>query len=262
MKLRHFIVLAALCQPIVSLLPVTAWAQKSPAADEKICAADDLECLHETIAALGKTLTDKTERDQTYRELAKSWARAGMPERALELVPLVETPDTRAMTIRGIGMELAALKRPKPEQDELFAQLREQAESLKETHPPSYAIALTYIAMGQAFAGDNENSWKTAADMENTALRHKALGETAEIQAEAKDYENAKISLNKIEDMPYKNKAYASVSRILAKQNLMADAYDAARQISNPFLKAAALQNLIETQNAQPRNNANDRNAP
>lgn len=259
MKLHCFIALTALCQLTFAILPATASAESTLYA--KPCAADDKECLHETIAELAKTLTNKSERDQTYRELAKSWARAGKPEKALEIVPLIETPDTRAMAIRGIGMELAGLQWPKDKQDKIFTQLREQAEKLKEAHPPSYGIALTYIAMGQAFAGDNDGAWKTAADMENASLRHKAYGETAEIQAENGDYENAKISLNKIDDIPYKNKAYTMVSRLLAGKGMMTQAYDAAMQITNPYLKAAAIQNILDRHTA-PTETTKDRNLP
>ena len=38
-------------------------------------------------------------------------------------------------------------------------------------------IALTYISMAQAFAGDNDAAMKTAAGMDNQALRNKAYGE-------------------------------------------------------------------------------------
>ncbi len=259
MKLHRFIVLTALCQLTFAILPAAASAESAP--DAKPCNADDKECLHDTIAELAITLTNKTERDQTYRELAKSLAKAGMPERAVELLPQIETPDTRAMTIRGIGMELAGLKWPKEKQDTIFTQLREQAEKLKEAHPPSYGIALTYIAMSQAFAGDNEGAWKTAGDMENDSLRHKAYGETAEIQAEAGDYENAKISLNKISDIPYKNKACVTISKILANKGMMTQAYDAAMQITNPYLKAAAIQNILDRHTA-PTETTKDRNTP
>lgn len=258
MKLHCFIVLTALCQLTFAILPATAFAES--VAEAKSCAVTDAECLHEEIERAAKALTNKTERDQTYRELAKSRARAGNPEKALEIVPLIETPDTRAMAIRGIAMELAGLKWPKDKQDKIFALLRQQAEPLKQTHPPSFAIALTYIAMGQAFAGDNEGAWKTAAEMENASLRHKAYSETAEIQAENGDYENAKISLNKIDDIPYKNKACVAISKILANKGMMTQAYDAATQITNPYLKAAAIQNILDEQAAPDA--AKDRNTP
>lgn len=242
MKPRCFIVLTALCQLAFALSPQPAKAQAD------FCGLNDTECLHETILQTATSLTDKTERDKTLRELAKSWAAAGNMKKALEIVPMIETPDTRAMTIRGIGMELSALNISKDERGKIFSSLREEAEKMKAAHAPSYAIALTYIAMSQAFAGDNEEARKTAGEMENEALRHKAFGETAEIQAERGDYKNAKISLDKIDDIPYKNKAYATVSRLLASQNQLEDAYDAAMQITNPYLKATALQNILNVQ--------------
>jgi hypothetical protein len=107
---------------------------------------------------------------------------------------------------------------------------------------------LTYIAMGQAFAGDNEGAWATAADMENDALRHKAYGETAEIQAENQDAAAAMKSIGFIESEAYRNKAYSTVSKIFANDEDFAAAFDAAMPINNAYKKAQAIEYLLNKQ--------------
>ena len=126
------------------------------------------------------------------------------------------------------------------------AALRERAETI--THPPSYAIALTYISMAQAFAGDNEGAWKTAAEMENDALRHKAYGEAAEIQAEKGDSKAATKSILFIESEAYRNKAYSHISKILADRGQFEESLTAAQAITNPYKKVQAMQILLDAQ--------------
>ncbi len=238
--------LFAIC--ILFPLGVQAANEKAPPAP---CNTSDKICILGEIERQAERLENKTEKDQTLRELAKAYARAGKLEAAVKLIALIVTPDTQAMTIRGIGMEIADLHLPPEQQVAAFATLRAEAEKIK--HPPSYAIALTYIAMAQAFAGDNEGAWKTAADMENTSLRHKAFGETAEIQAEKGDYASAKAGLLKIDDPAYRNKATRNVSKILADKGLYEQSYESSRQIANPYLRALALQYLVDRQNSQSK---------
>jgi hypothetical protein len=102
--------------------------------------------------------------------------------------------------------------------------------------------------MAQAFAGDDEGAWATAADMENDALRHKAYGETAEVQAEKGNHEAAMTSISKIESLAYRNKSYSLVSKILADQGLYDEAVVAANPISNAYKKANALQYILDKQ--------------
>ena len=130
--------------------------------------------------------------------------------------------------------------------NQAFKQLRDMAEKIE--HPASYAIALTYISMAQAFAGDNQGSWKTASDMENDALRHKAYGETAEIQAEKGDFKAAMTSITFIESTAFRNKAYGHVSKILADHGKLQEAYNAAESITNAYKKAVAFQYILDVQ--------------
>ena len=210
------------------------------------CNTSDRLCILNSIKTEAATITNQAWRDQTYRELAKTYAFDGFFDKAIKVIDLITTPDTKAMTIRGIGMTIAAQEHTTEEYAESFTALRAEAEKI--THPPSYAIALTYIAMAQAFAGDNKGSWDTAAAMKNDALRNKAYGETAEIQAEKGNYNAAHISIQKINSESFRNKAYSIVSGILAANNHYNDAYASALEITNKYKKATALQHLLDAQ--------------
>ncbi|PCK00267.1 MAG: hypothetical protein COA45_00330 [Zetaproteobacteria bacterium] len=211
-----------------------------------ICHVKDRTCILEKTVKNTASINNTTWRDQTYREIAKTYAFDGEFERAIQIISKIQTPDTKAMTIRGIGMTLAAQKHPPKELNRMFSILRVEAEKI--SHPASYAIALTYIAMAQAFANDNEGAWKTASDMKNDALRHKAYGETAEIQAEKGDFKSAQISIEEIDSLAFRNKAYNTVSRILSDHALFQDAYIAANAITNPYKKAQAIQHMLDKQ--------------
>lgn len=215
-------------------------------AEVKDCTIDNRACVIETLRESADKIENQAWRDQTYRELAKTLAFDGDIDGAIALIPKIQTPDTKAMTIRGIGMAVADNKLPKAQYEDAFKKLREAANPID--YPPSFAIALTYIAMSQAFAGDNEGAWKTAAEMENGALRHKAYGETAEIQAERGDFDAAMKSIGFIDSAAYQNKAYANVSKILADKNMLAEAFKSAQVINNPYKKAESIQYVLDKQ--------------
>jgi hypothetical protein len=210
------------------------------------CALKDRACVINSLREAAGKIETVAWRDQTYRELAKTLAFDGDTDGAIALIEKIETPDTKAMTIRGIGMAAADNNLSKEQYVDIFQKLRVAADKI--THPPSYAIALTYIAMSQAFAGDNEGAWKTASEMENEALRHKAYAETAEIQAEKGDYAAASKSIEFIASEAFRNKAYGTVSKILANGKKLDDALSAAQAITNPYKKAEALQYVLDVQ--------------
>ncbi|HPF78649.1 MAG TPA: hypothetical protein PLF01_05070, partial [Alphaproteobacteria bacterium] len=91
----------------------------------------------------------------------------------------------------------------------------------------------------------------TAKAMKNDALRHKAFGETAEIQAERGDYEAAMKSIAEIESTSFKNKAYGTVARIFIKRGKLKEAYDSAEKIDNPVARAQVLQNIVNYGNKE-----------
>jgi predicted negative regulator of RcsB-dependent stress response len=210
------------------------------------CQAENRSCVIEMLQKNAPLIEEASWRDQTYRELAKTLAFDGRYDEAMTTLGLIENPDTQALTVRGIGMAAAASKISGEAYDDVFQKLRAFSETI--SHPPSYAIALTYIAMAQAFAGDHEGAWATAASMENDALRHKAYGETSEIQAEQGDFDAAMKSISLIESDAFRNKSYGVTSKIFADAKQLDHALNTADKITNPYKKASALQYILDIQ--------------
>ncbi len=201
-------------------------------------------CLLAELETAANEINDPDWRDKVLRELAKTYASDGAYERAIALLPQIRSPDTKAMTIRGIGMAFAE-KNP----ETFFARLRAEADRID--HPPSHAIALTYISMAQARAGDDAGAAQTAAEMNNPALRNKAYAENAEIQAEREDLVAAFKSIEMIDDPAFRDKALRLVSEILAKEGNATGALVAARDIEDPLQRAQALQLFLDVQTAE-----------
>lgn len=220
---------------------------------QESCTVQDRACILKNMVTTAAKIEQTAWRDQTYREIAKTMAFEGDIKGAVALIDKIETPDTKAMTIRGIGMA-AAEQQFKDRYAETFTLLRAEAEKI--THAPSYAIALTYIAMAQAFAGDDQGAWKTASDMKNDALRHKAYAETAEIQAEQGNFTTAMQSIGYIDSESFRNKAYVITSRILAEKGKIDEGYKAALKITNPYQKAAAIQTVLDIQKPREKDKA------
>ncbi len=215
------------------------------------CSAHNRPCLIDEMTALTADIDKKAWRDQTYREIAKTLAFDGQFEKAVSIIDKIETPDTKAMTIRGIGVILAAQSHSAEELNNKFSTLHSKAKEIE--HAASHGIALTYIAMAQAFAGDDKGAWETCAMMENVSLQNKAYGETAEIQAERGDFKAAQKSIQSIESPAFRNKAYVTISRILSDKGLYDDALSAATNITNAYKKTQALQYLLDAQKPRER---------
>jgi hypothetical protein len=215
-------------------------------AQENICKATDKTCLLNSLDELTGTIEEKNWKDQTYREIAKLMTRNNQVVEAIALISKIQNADTKAMTIRGIGMAAAESELNKQAYDELFSTLRSEAEKID--HPPSYAIALTYIAMSQAFAGDDEGAMKTASDMKNDALRNKAFAESAEIQAENGRFDEAMKSINQIDSASFRDKALKIVSKILAQDSEYEQALKFALAVSDQYQKAQALLYIVSRQ--------------
>lgn len=213
------------------------------------CPATDKPCMMKELEALADAIPEKSWRDQTYRELAKTYTYEGMEDKAMPLIGKIQTPDTKAMTIRGIGFAAADGNWPKARYDTLWDNLSKEAAKI--THAPSQGIAWTYIAMAQAFAKDDEAATKTALAMKNDALKHKALGESAEIQAERGDFDAAMASIGHIDSTAFRNKAYRTVAKIFTDRGLTQEAYNTAAKIDNPYTRAQALQAILYHGNAK-----------
>lgn len=240
--IRHFFTVLLLW-PVA--FPVLA-AEPTPA-----CAGSDRACLLAELATTTAAITESKWRDISYRELAKSYAEEGKTSEAIALIDKIENPDTKAMTIRGIGMAAAELNLTSETYAELFKILAEKAAGI--SHEPSREIAYTYISMAQAFAKQDDAASTTAASMTNEALRHKAFGEMAEIQAERPDAPAALKTLKKIDSESYRNKSTRTVTLLLADRGLFDEAAQAAHGITNPTLKAEALQYIIMRQKQPSR---------
>ncbi len=220
--------------------------------------AADRACLSRMIEENAARIEEPAWRDQSYRDLAASRTIMGDTAGALALVPRIQNPDTRAMTIRIIGMAAALYgKYTQDQMKGLFRALTRQADTIKEDGP--HGIALTYIAMAQAFAKMDDDATATAASMTNDALRHKAFGETAEIQAERGDLTRASDSIARIESAAFRNKAYATVSGIFAEKGDYASALALANKIENPTRRAQALQKILNRQEEAQVGPRNDR---
>lgn len=218
------------------------------AAEPVVCAGTDRACLTKELNSTVDQITEPKWRDIGYRELAKSLASEGKLTEAMALVPKISNGDTQALTIRGIGMGAAGLSLPASEYDTLFKSLAALADKIKDT--PSRDIAYTYIAMSQSFAKQDSSAIATAKTMTNPALKHKAFGEIAEVQAERKDGTAALATLKEIDAEAYRNKASRTITLLLTDRGLFNEAAQAAQSISNPTLKAEALQYIITKQSA------------
>ena len=213
------------------------------------CAAMDRPCLMKQVEALAPEIEKPEWKDQTLRELAKTYAYEGELEKAIALIDKITDNDTKAMTIRGIGMAAASMKFDRTRYDWLWKRLSEKA--LEITHAPSQGIAFTYISMAQAFAGDDDGARRTASTMANAALRNKAYGEAAEIEAGRGDLANAVKSLSAIDSPPYRHKQYDIVSRIFLDKAMVEEAYACASKIDNAYLKAKSIQRILNKGNAE-----------
>ncbi len=239
-----------------SLKPVlvfTAMLMAAAPARAEICAATDAGCLRDMIVRIAPAIDNNAWRDQTYRDTARIMATHGQGMDVIELVARIENPDTKAMAIRAIGMESAKLGWDQDRYSALFTALMAQAQEID--HPPSHAIALTYIAMAQAFAADDQGAMQTIALMENDALRDKAYAETAEIQAERHDWPAARESVRQIGNPAFINRALRSVADILARNGAYENALEAAISIENPYQKAQSVLHILAAQARAPEGN-------
>ncbi|MBU6235139.1 MAG: hypothetical protein KGQ41_04785 [Alphaproteobacteria bacterium] len=219
--------------------------------------ASDRACVAAKIIADADATKEDPWRDQILRDVAASLTYDDKIDQAIGLIAKIKNPDTKAMTIRAIGM--AAALYGKQNQDQLRAVFEKLAKvAVTIPQPDANAIAFTYIAMSQAFAGMDEDAWATSAKMTNAALRFKAYGETAEIQAERGDLAAAMKSVGFIQSSAFRNKAHANVAGILIKKDMFDEALKAALAIDNPTKRAEVLQSILKAQEDKTRGTRKD----
>jgi hypothetical protein len=215
------------------------------------------DCITTHMLKDAEGIYDTAWRDQAYRDLAGSLTYDKKIDQAIALVEKIQNPDTQAMTIRAIGMAAALYGKDSPQQMKItFMKLKKASDVIRDTS--AHAIAETYIAMAQAFAGLDDDAWVTASAMKNTALKHKAYGETAEIQAERGDIDKAMASITKIETASFRNKAYQTVAEILIKKQMFDQALKAASGIDNPTKRVDVMQDILHAQEELTRGPRND----
>lgn len=228
---------------LAGLTALPVWG--NPAAPTP-CRGTDKACLFEELRQSADAISEDKWRDISYRELAKSLATDRRFDEAVSLVAKIKTPDTQALTIRGIGMAAASLPLTTEDYASLFASLAAAADTIAQ--PASKDIAYTYIAMSQSFARQDAAALATARAMTSPELRHKAFGEIAEVQAERKDAQAALATLKEIDSAAYRNKSTRTITLLLADRGMFDEAAQAAHAITNPTLKAEALQYILTRQ--------------
>lgn len=252
--MRHITTIIPACIMMATLIfgisaghaaPSTSEDTTAPST-ERPCTGEDKACLLGLLTKETANISEQNWRDQTYRELAKLLTHEKEFDRALGLIAKVTNHDTKAMTIRGIGMAAAELDLTPDVQSSIFQRLRAEAEKID--HPPSYGIALTYISMAQAFAGDNQGAMATAADLKNEALRNKAYGEAAEIQAARGEIEAVMTSLKAVNADAYRDKSGRLISNIFADNGNYDNALQVQALIKNPYQRSQALLYMLEKQ--------------
>jgi len=242
----------------IAALSTILWANAAFAEPASCSSATDRACIANRIVADADSITEENWRDQTLRDAASSLTYDGRVDDAIALVAKIKNPDTKAMTIRAIGMAAALYGHDNPPTlRAIFTKLDKAAKTIDQ--PDANAIAYTYISMAQAFAGLDEDAWATAASMTNAALKRKAFAETAEIQAERGDLAAAMKSIGYIDIDSYRNKAYQNVAEILIKSGKFDAALASGQAITNPMKRAQVLQEILKAQeekNRGPRKDA------
>jgi hypothetical protein len=216
-------------------------------ADDTTCQSTNISCIQSSIATETTNITEPRWKNQSYRDLAVSIAFAGDIDGAIDYIKKIDNSDTQAMTVRAIGMALAIHKDlPVEQYRTIFKKLNDFTSTIIDEGARD--IAYTYIAMAQAFAGLDDDAHTTTLVMKKDALKHKAYGETAEIQAERGDFTRAMFSINAIDSVSFKNKALGIVSAIFLKAGDIDHAYQTAIQITNSTKKTNALQKIVNAQ--------------
>ena len=241
----------SLCVKIMTIAcTIGTFILLAPSNAHASCDLQNKGCVMQEILDTASSIENPAWRDKVLRELAKSYTHEGKEDQALPLISQIQKADTKAMAIRGIGIAAADNNwKDAPRYATLFTALTKEAQKID--HLPSQGIAYTYIAMAQAFAKDDAGAMKTAKSMQNQALRNKAFGESAEIQAERGDYVAATESIQQIDSLAFRNKAYGLVAKILTQKGQLQDAYKAAQKIDNAYGKSQALQNIVNFGNKE-----------
>src|SRR5690606_3100787 len=135
-----------------AILSTALFCAPAMAENARCTDASDRACVIAGLLRDAESVTESRWRDQLYRDAAASMTYDGRIDDAVALIPKIENPDTQAMTVRAIGMAASLYgKLSEGELKAAFEKLGTAAKTIKQ--PAANAIAFTYIAMAQAFAG-------------------------------------------------------------------------------------------------------------
>ena len=219
-------------------------------ADPSSCALqqdDDamLSCAGAALDKLIPQIYNTRWRDQSFREQAKILIRHGSVDKAMSLLPQISNEDTKALTIRAIGIGMAELPLAPAAQNEYFDTLHKQAMTI--SHTGSQEIAMTYIAIAEASAGLFERALTSARTLRTNSLRNKSYQEIAEVLSAKGDTDNSFAALNLIDDPSFRNKAYGVIAAVFIKHGQLAAALQFAEHIEDPYIKSNSFLNIMNT---------------
>lgn len=229
---------------ILIVAPAASYAQGAKSS----CNAMDRACLikhlEQTVSAIG----GKTERDAAYRRLARTLTYEGDPDRAMTLIDKLSHHDAKAAMIGEIGMATGEATFTVNRQKAVFQKLSEAAKAIENKDARGEAYAR--IAAAQAFAGETGNAKSTLGQIEDGKLRDNTLAKMALMRAQRGDLQNTLSLLAAIQSQSYRNKAYETAFDLFLEKAQISEAYACANRIDNAYLRAKAIQRLLDRGNA------------
>ncbi len=211
-----------------------------------LCASGDNTCLFTALQNATKNIDNDRYRDQTLRDMSKLMIHEKNFPAAIDLFHQIKSADTKAMTLRGIGVATAETDFLESDKKNIYTNLIEAAEEI--TEEDSRVIALRYVAKGQALAGFDDDAHATMRMIDNRSQRDKAFEEIAEVQAKQDKLGEAVKSIAAIESPPYRDRAYGAISKIFVHKENYESAIKTAQMIETPYNRAQALLLILTAQ--------------
>jgi predicted negative regulator of RcsB-dependent stress response len=230
---------------LIVLFTISCFLYSPYALSQQInCDRENHTCHYEALLQTVKDIENTKWKDQTYKDVSVLLTSSNQPLKALKTLNLISNPDTKAMAIRACAKVVAEHDSYKKNASQLFEQLITSADSIE--HPPSKAIAYTYIAIAQAEYGAFPNALNTASLMHNESLKNKALAEISKIMAQRNQFNETIEALSSIQSEHYRDKTSLSISKIYSENNQYDEAMKIMSMIHNPYQKSQSLLAIIK----------------
>lgn len=207
------------------------------------CDRENTRCLYDSLLQITEDIDNTNWKDQTYKEFSVLLTASNEPDQAINVIKLINNPDTKAMAIRANAMAITEHAFYQKKYSQLFENLITAANTIE--HLPSKSIAYTYIAIAQAIAGDFNSALSTALSMENESLKNKALAEISELTAQRNQFNETVQALSSIQTSHYRDKASLNVSKIFSDNNKYDQAMKIMAMINSPYQKSQSLLTII-----------------